>query len=578
MHDQGTRFTDERHAELEKKLRRVYRQAQEEIAQKLDEHTKRMNAKAKVKLAQVAAGTLTQEEFDKWQAGQTFIGKQWKDKVTSCATTLMHANEQANAMIEGEKRAVFGENMTYQAYQLEHDAGLDLSFNVYDSATVTRLLDEEPELLPRKRVNGRKDQAWNRRNISNAVTQGIIQGESVDKIAKRIAKQTASKNMDAMTRYARTALTSAQNAGRMEMLHEAQDMGIKVKKKWLATLDKRTRDVHRELDGQVVDVDEPFHSSLGDIMYPGDPAAEPGNVYNCRCTLVYVYPEYMPENAERRAYNEDRTESEVIPDMTYNEWKAWKAGVDNTEKTEAKKEIFIPAKTRQEAEEYAKRFGIKVDYSGISVENCNKINETMTDLTQKYPINQLDHITQTAQASVARANYDHLEIDGKKLGKVLSRDEELFLKEQKETQELIDSIRSRYKAKLPPDVQRKVDLLQNKLQYTRYGVHSSYDDHVRALITHEYGHILADQYFGQINGGNANPHYDLNWSLRDMCRKWDEAYTQALTTGDIYKLSKYGSKNVKEFFAESFAAYEMGEKLPSYVASLLKEVLKNGIM
>ena len=40
------------------------------------------------------------------------------------------------------------------------------------------------------------------------------------------------------------------------------------------------------LDGQLADVDKPFHSELGDIMYPGDPEADPANVYNCRCTLA----------------------------------------------------------------------------------------------------------------------------------------------------------------------------------------------------------------------------------------------------------------------------------------------------
>lgn len=87
-------------------------------------------------------------------------------------------------------------------------------------------------------------------------------------------------------------MTSAQNGGRMQMLNEAKDMGINVKKQWLATSDGRTRDSHRHLDGQIRDVDKPFKSDFGRIDYPGDPKAHPADVYNCRCTLVYVYPEY----------------------------------------------------------------------------------------------------------------------------------------------------------------------------------------------------------------------------------------------------------------------------------------------
>ena len=320
MADQGARFTDHAHAALVRDMRAVYRQAQQEIIAKLDAHTKRLNAMDKVKRAQLAAGQITEKQYRQWLNEEIFRGKQWKNKVDSIATTLLTANQQANAMIEGKKRAVFGENAAFQAYRMEHDAGLDLSFDVYDSATVTRLLKDKPELLPRKMVNGRKDMAWNRHNIANAVTQGIIQGESVPEIAQRIARQTASTNMKAMTRYARTAMTSAQNAGRMEMLHEAQDMGIKVKKKWLATLDRRTRDAHADLDGQTVDVDEPFHSALGDIMYPGDPSAAPGNVYNCRCALVYVYEDYPEENAQRR----DNIDGKLIENMSYKEWKKWK--------------------------------------------------------------------------------------------------------------------------------------------------------------------------------------------------------------------------------------------------------------
>jgi len=53
----------------------------------------------------------------------------------------------------------------------------------------------------------------------------------------------------------------------------------------MAAIDNRTRQAHALLNGQLADPDEPFHSELGDIMYPGDPDADPANVYNCRCTL-----------------------------------------------------------------------------------------------------------------------------------------------------------------------------------------------------------------------------------------------------------------------------------------------------
>lgn len=322
MADAGTRAADRAQAEIVKRLRSVYRNAQKEIIKQLDAQTKRMNALDKVKRAELEAGKITEKEYKSWLMGQLFAQKQWLDKVDSVATTLLHANRQANVIVEGKKRAVFGENATFQAYQLEKGMGADLSFGVYDSATVTRLIKEQPELLPRRVVNGVKDKAWNRTQISNAVAQGIIQGDSIEDIAQRIAKQTASQNMSAMTRYARTAMTSAQNAGRVEAMQEAQDMGIKVQKQWVATLDSKTRDAHAMLDGQVVDIDKPFHSELGDIMYPGDPSANPANVYNCRCALVYVYPDYVPKSVQRR----DNNTGEIINNMTYREWKHMKGG------------------------------------------------------------------------------------------------------------------------------------------------------------------------------------------------------------------------------------------------------------
>lgn len=240
---------------------------------------------------------------------------------------------------------------------------------------------------------------------------------------------------------------------------------------------------------------------------------------------------------------------------------------------------FVPAKTRQEAEDFARQFAKNVNYKGITLENANKINEALLELTQKYPINQLEELGQRSKGNaVASASYRTLGINGKKLGTILSEEQNRFEAEQKEAQKMIETIKSRYSNKIPSSAQSQINRLEKQLKFSRFGVHSSYQDHVHDIITHEYGHILSDQYFGMINKDKANANYNLNWSLRAISQKWQIAFQKSLDNGDIYKLSEYGSTNYREFFAESFLAREKGEKLPAYVEELFEEVFKNGIM
>lgn len=59
----------------------------------------------------------------------------------------------------------------------------------------------------------------------------------------------------------------------------AEEMGIKLKKRWLVTQDGRTRHAYQLLDGQARDTDKPFHAELRKIMSPGDPNANSSNIY-----------------------------------------------------------------------------------------------------------------------------------------------------------------------------------------------------------------------------------------------------------------------------------------------------------
>lgn len=324
MSDPGTRYTSRAVRALEERLKKVYGDAKAAIEKKIRAYTARFKAKDVLMRAAEAAGEITEKEYREWMQRVVFRGKQWEAIVNHCTEVMADANRQALNIIRGKQIDVFAENATYQAYELERDLMADYGFGIYSRETVGKLLKDEPELLPRKVLNGAKDEAWNQQKIAGIISQSIIQGDSIDGIAARLGEQLAITNDSAMVRYARTAMTAAQNAGRIEMLHEAEDEGIHSKKVWRATLDSKTRDAHQELDGQAAEIDEPFHSELGDIMYPGDPSAEPGNVYNCRCTLVYEI-EGHPRKGQRIAYRETedgRRESyHVDGSMTYAEWK-----------------------------------------------------------------------------------------------------------------------------------------------------------------------------------------------------------------------------------------------------------------
>lgn len=294
MSDYLSRYSDRKQDELERDVAKVYRQAQHDMWDKLQGYIKRYERIDESKRQQVADGKISQAEYDEWKRRRVFNGEQWLRQRKAISHILTEADRQAANIINNGTLDIFKEAANYSAYDIEQNTRGAVSFDLYDKTTVTRLIADKPELLPRRVVDGEKADAWHTREISNAIAQGIIQGESIPDLAKRIARDTGIHADNSATRYARTAMTGAQNSGRVERMEEAQEMGIEIKKRWLATLDKWTRDEHGQLDGQEVPVDEPFIVDGKEIMFPGDPNCPHGElVWNCRCTLINVYPKYQ---------------------------------------------------------------------------------------------------------------------------------------------------------------------------------------------------------------------------------------------------------------------------------------------
>ena len=246
---------------------------------------------------------------------------------------MTKANKVVAAYINDTTPGLYSLNRNYAAYTIEQQVGADAGFDLWDEQTVKRLIVEQPDLMPyyppKRAVRRGIDLAWGKRQITAQVTTGILQGESVKHLADRLQTNIPNMNRDSAIRAARTAVTGAQNAGRQDSYDAAVKMGIELEKRWLATLDSRTRHDHAAADGQAVAENKPFIVGGYELMYPGDSSGPGHLIYNCRCTMIaQVKGVDMPDAKRRDRYG-------VLPDMTYAQWEAQKraqAVLKNAEK------------------------------------------------------------------------------------------------------------------------------------------------------------------------------------------------------------------------------------------------------
>ena len=283
MADTAHRLTDEKLEEMEKRLSAIYSRADKEITKKYNDLLQKISIQDRKKRELVEVGKLSEDEYKKWRKKKLLYEKQAKERANEIAAELSRVNEMAMAYVNGEIPEIYGLNYNAIEKTIEEIGGY--SFTLVDADTVRNLALSDETLLPYKYIDGNKDIRWNTKKVNAEILQGILQGESIPDIAKRLSNVTE-MNKTAAIRNARTSVTSAECKGRQDSYIRATNDGIILKREWIATNDGRTRHSHRLLDGQIAEVDKPFKSELGDIMYPGDPEADPSNVYNCRCTIA----------------------------------------------------------------------------------------------------------------------------------------------------------------------------------------------------------------------------------------------------------------------------------------------------
>ena len=316
--DLGHKLTDKELAKLERRIAKLYHEAGKELQATIDvyfEQFKKRDEEMKALIGTVQNGKeWTEQDYKRWRLNQIGRGERYQAMRDKVAHRVTDANAVAVSYTNDATPGIYSLNRNYAVYTIENVAG-NVGFDLWDEQTVKRLAVEQPDLMPyyppKRALKRGIDLAYGKKQITASVTSSILQGKSIKHMADDLQKRITTMSRDSAIRTARTAVTGAQNAGRMDSYAAAEKMGIKLKKEWLATLDARTRHSHAMLDGEQVAQDKKFSNGC---RFPGDPQGPPWEIYNCRCTLIAAVEGVDTSTAQRRARNPGTGRNEVISD------------------------------------------------------------------------------------------------------------------------------------------------------------------------------------------------------------------------------------------------------------------------
>ena len=505
MADKAHRLTDEKLEEMEKRLSAIYSRAEKEIQKTADEYFARFAKQDEAKRKLLEQGKITEEEYTKWRKGKVMYGKRFTEMKEQCAQQLLNVNKTAIAYINGELPEVYAIN--YNALESAVDGVGGYSFTLVDADTVRNLAVTDTSLLPYKKIDPAKDIPWNMKKINAETLQGILQGESMDKIAKRMMNVQEMNKTQAI-RSARTIVTGAENKGRQDSYARATDDGIILQKEWIATNDSRTRHSHAVLDGATVDQDKKFGNGL---LYPGDPNGRPEEVWNCRCALAAVVKGFkkakvqkaVVQKAQPPATTEDAIRTAHELGVKYAQFE--KMPIEQVNNA-------IDAVRTLPKDCVPKVIASGKDVSLVTGRPLGRKAEQWWGVTYDY---------REFSLRTMQLGYDATDFDG---GLIVGLNTQKF--------KTLDALTKEKKA-------------TNDAYFAKTGRYWSFNTDGKATAYHEIGHCFAD--------------------VRGLPKGWEDASARWAEESSCDLLKK-----PDEAFAEAWAAYHLGDKrLPDYISAII---------
>lgn len=444
-----------------------------------------------------------------------------------------------------------------------HKQGIPI-ISPIDQKKVTKAMFTDSKISKKLYTKLGEDVEVLKKRIANNLSRGIATASDYKVIARNIAADS-NVGFNRAMRITRTEGNRISNESAYDASMSAKDKGADVVKSWDAALDKRTRDSHRQVDGEIRELDEKFSNGM---MYPSDPAGGASEVVNCRCALLqrakWALDEEELQTLKDRAayYGLDKTKN-------FEDFKQKYMNAAEAEKVieKVKQPAFTPAKTIEEAEDFAKQFVVEktwsgngnVSYKGLSLESANKMNETLAELFNQNELPSMSNI----QPMNFRQNIWKNSKTTPMAYRNLSTGELYFnpkiLKNEKTVAEYLAEGKKAFKTcqdNIDKFTGKDRELIETYMKAGLSLIAEDCDDGMKAMIQHEVGHHIQNQ---------------LLMNNKEMVAIVKEGYEKYAV-----KISGYATKSYGEYIAESFSAYKNGKgniidpKLKAYFEGLVK--------
>ena len=313
---------EQKQRELANRAKKRYDKASRNIDARMRRYLKQNQKVSDELMASFSDGEISEREFKKRMAERLFSGKKWTAEKEKQAEILYEANRDCIYDLNDAMDELYIESFNRESYATEKHYLRDIGMTLMTIEALNRLKKKGKVDIPYKTIDRAKDMAWNAQRIQREITNAIEIGEGILGIWKNALTGLSKRGLGDIENVIDYSTRAVRALGEYESMLEAEKLGIEIEKEWISTLDKHTRETHRDLDGQRQALHDPFEIDGYELMYPRDPNGAPEMIINCRCTMKRIYPKYENIPTERRE-NLKRTgedENKIIPETTYRQW------------------------------------------------------------------------------------------------------------------------------------------------------------------------------------------------------------------------------------------------------------------